>query len=183
MSLKYKLGDVVVLDENVDTHKGFTPGVAVRIGELCSVGTDREHYTIYTLGSKGRVWWVYEDEINHEATEDLQKSNETGDIVGKTEAVSDDNAKEVQTPALEESAPQTAPQSAVEGSFASVYNSVSVFHKSNANECLKITIDGESLVFQQECDGDIQEIRLDLNAVSVVFSAANELIMQYKEKK
>jgi len=66
--------------------------------------------------------------------EALQKSNETGDIVGKTEAVSDDNAKGVRTPVLEESAPQTAMQSPVEGSFASVYSSVSVFRKGSVKE-------------------------------------------------
>lgn len=183
MTLKYKLGDVVVLGENVDTYKGFTPGVKVRIGELCDAGTDREHYTIYTLGSKGSEWWVYDGEINHRATEELQNSNETAYIVGKEQAVSDDNVKEVRTPVLEENAPQKALQSAVEGSYSTVYNGVSVFCKSNTKECLKITIDGEFLVFQQECDGDIQEIHLDFNAVGAVLSAANELVVQYKEKK
>jgi hypothetical protein len=89
MSLKYNLDDVVVLGETVDTHKGFTPGVAVRIGGLCDAGTDVEHYTIYTLGSKGRVWWVGESEINHEATEELQKSNESGYLVQKISAEND----------------------------------------------------------------------------------------------
>jgi len=89
MSLKYNLDDVVVLGETVDTHKGFTPGVAVRIGGLCYAGTDDEHYTVYTLGSKGRVWWVGESEINHEATEELQKSNESGYLVQKISVEND----------------------------------------------------------------------------------------------
>lgn len=185
MALKYKIGDEVVLGENVRPYRTsyftyFTPGTIVRIGELLDAG-----YTIYTID--GSRWWVNDNEINHKATEELQKSNETGDIVGKIEAVSDDNAKWVQTPDLKENATQTAPQSIVEGSFSNpfstVYNSVSVFHKSNNEECLKISIDEGILVFQQECDGDIQEILLDFDAVGVVFSAANELIVQYKENK
>lgn len=178
MALKYKIGDLVVLGENVDTYRGFTPGAIVRIGELRNVEIGDGHYIVHTIYGNGEIWGLYDNEINHKATEELQKSNETGDIVGKTEAVSDDNAKEVQTPGLKENAPQTAPQSLV-----AVYNSVSVLHKSNAEECLKISIDGKTLVFQQECYGDIQEICIDFDALGVVFSAANELIVQYKEKK
>ena len=92
MSLKYKLGDVVVLGENVDAYKSFTPGALVRIGQLCRVGSNDQHYSIYPMGSRDSQWWVQDSEINHEATEALQKSNETGYIVGKIEAVSDDNA-------------------------------------------------------------------------------------------
>jgi len=201
MSLKYKLGDVVVLGENVDTSRGFTPGVKVRIGGLCDAGTYIDHYTVYTIDSKCSRWWVYDDEINHKATEELQKSNESPYIAGKEQAVSDDNAKEVRTPVLEENATQKALQSAVEvesnhscDTFASVYSSVSVFRKDRVKEgdsifysegTTKITIDedgGEFLVFQQDYSGEIQEIRLDFGAVGVVFSAANELIVQYKEK-
>ena len=193
MTLKYKLDDLVVIGENVesDHEEYFTPGVLVRIADLCAEGSVDEHYTISRVDGKGGAWWVYDNEINHNATEELQKSNEMGDIVGKIESVSDDNAKEVQTPVLEENAPQMALQSLVESSFSNAYsnaystayNSVSVLHKSNNEECLKITIDGDILVFQQECYGDIQEICIDFDAMGVVFSAANELIVQYKEKK
>ena len=138
---------------------------------------------VVQVDGNGGYWWANDNGINHKATEGLQKSNETVDIVGKIGAVSDDNAEEVRTPVLQENAPQMALQSLVERSFSTVYNSVSVFHKSNNEECLKIFIDGETLVFQQECYGDIQEICIDFDALGVVFSAANELIVQYKEKK
>lgn len=186
MTLKYKLGDVVVLGENVgrDYREYFTPGVLVRVEQLCDEGNIYdEHYTIYRIDGEGGAWWVQDSEINHEVTEALQKPNETAYIVGKEQAVSDDNVKEVRTPALQDNTPQTALQSAIENTYSAVYSSVSVFHKSNAKEAVKITIDGKFLVFQQERDGDIQEILLDFNAVGAVFSVANELIMQYKEKK
>lgn len=187
MGLKYKLGDVVVLGGNVlrDYEEYFTPGILVRISALCDEGGVDEHYTIYRLDGKGGAWWVYDGEINHKATEELQKSNEIGDIAGKTEAVSDDNAQEVRTPVSEENAPQTAPQSAV-GSYSTVYSSVSVFRKGSIKEgdsifysegTTKITIveDGEFLVFEQ----DGREIYLDFEEVDAVFSAAKKLMLQY----
>lgn len=197
MALKYKLGDEVVLGENVAVYKSFTPGAIVRIDQLHDNNHMDDHYTVSRVDGKGEVWWVYDGEINHKATEELQESNETAYIVGKEQAVSDDSAQEVRTPALEENAPQTAPQSAIEadsnhscGAFASVYSSVSVFRKGSvkggdgifySKGSTTITIDegGGFLVFQQGCDGDIQEILLDFNAVGAVFSAANELMLQY----
>lgn len=189
MALKYKLGDVVVLGENVDSDYGkyFTPGVKVRIDRLHDNNHLDEHYTVYRVGGKGGKWWVYDDEINHKATEELRESNESGDIVGKTEAVSDDNAKEVRTPALEDNAPQTAPQNTVEDSYSTVYSSVSVFRKGSVKEgdsvfCSEgsttisiIEDDVKFLVFHQ----DGREIYLDFDEVDAVFSAAKKLMLQY----
>lgn len=192
MSLKYKIGDIVVLGENVDAYNGFLPGVKARVGEVCFSAEGDNYYTIYHVDGEGRPWWVEGFEVNHEATEALQAEMARSYIrepinVAENSPLIDDNAKEVRTPALDENAPQTAIQGAVEGSFASVYSSVSVFRKGSVKEgdsvfcsegsttisivedCVKF------LVFEQ----DGREIYLDFDEVEAVFSAAKKLMLQY----
>ena len=200
MTLKYKVGDRVriieggwgISDSDVESLSGEVFEV---ISHLPDGYFDGDGYLLspslftrfdYTPGEDGFIGGKA-----LQLVEDLQTSNETAYIVGKEQAVSDDNAKEVRTPVLEENAPQTAPQSTVEGSFASVYSSVSVFRKGSIKEgdsvfysegTTKITIDedgGEFLVFQQDYSGEIQEIRLDFEEVDAVFSAAKKLMLQY----
>ena len=86
-TLKYKVGDVVVLAENVDQNdeQTFIPGALVGI----KVIPDDEHYTVALKNDPSDIWWVTDDEINHEATAKLQTSNESGYLVQKISVEND----------------------------------------------------------------------------------------------
>ena len=86
-TLKYKVGDVVVLAENVDQddEQTFIPGALVEIKVL----PDDEHYTVALKNDPFDIWWVTDDEINHEATALLQTSNESGYLVQKISVEND----------------------------------------------------------------------------------------------
>lgn len=85
MTLKYKVGDVVVLAENVDRNrdKTFVPGVAVKIEQLCSHNSNDEHYTVSLVSDPSDYWYIMDKEINHNTTAFLQMSNESGYLVQK----------------------------------------------------------------------------------------------------
>ena len=86
-TLKYKVGDVVVLAENVDQNdeQTFIPGALVEI----KVIPDDEHYTVALKNDPSDIWWVTDDEINHEATALLQTSNKSGYLVQKISVEND----------------------------------------------------------------------------------------------
>ena len=90
-TLKYKVGDVVVLAENVDQNwrKTFVPGVAVKIDQLCDLNSDGEHYSVKLVSDPSDYWYIKDAEINHEATAKLQTSNESGYLVQKISAEND----------------------------------------------------------------------------------------------
>lgn len=91
MTLKYKVGDVVVLADNVDQNwrKTFVPGVNVKIDQLCDHNSDDEHYNVRLVSDLSQVWYIKDEEINHEATETLQTSNESGSLVQKISVEND----------------------------------------------------------------------------------------------
>lgn len=103
MTLKYKVGDVVVLAENVEQNwsKTFVPGVAVKIDQLCDFNSNDEHYTVSLVSDPSDYWYIVDKEINHETTALLQMSNESGYLVQKisvendvvSSAVSDNESK------------------------------------------------------------------------------------------
>ena len=72
-TLKYKVGDVVVLADNVDQNwrKTFVPGVSVKIDQLYP-NTGEEHYVVKLVTDPSDFWYIKDDEINHEATALLQ---------------------------------------------------------------------------------------------------------------
>lgn len=75
MTLRYNVGDIVVLGDNVDVDlcEKFTPGTKVRIVEKCLGGRDGDHYTVVRLEDGTALWWVYDHEINHGATAMVDK--------------------------------------------------------------------------------------------------------------
>lgn len=85
-TLKYKVGDVVVLATNVEQNwnKTFVPGVAVKICQLCDHNSNDEHYTVSLVSDPSDYWYIMDKEINHEATAKLQTSNESGYLVQKS---------------------------------------------------------------------------------------------------
>ena len=91
MSLKYKVGDAVVLAENVDQNrrKTFVPGVAVKIDQLCDFNSNDEHYTVSLVSDPSDYWYIKDAEINHETTALLQMSNESGSLVQKISVEND----------------------------------------------------------------------------------------------
>jgi len=91
MSLKYKVGDVVVLAENVEQNwdKTFVPGVAVKIDQLCDHNSNDEHYTVSLVSDPSDYWYIVDKEINHETTAFLQPSNESGYLVQKISVEND----------------------------------------------------------------------------------------------
>jgi len=90
-TLKYKVGDVVVLADNVDQNynKTFVPGVAVKICQLCDHNSNDEHYTVSLVSGPSDYWYIKDDEINHETTAFLQMSNESGYLVQKISVEND----------------------------------------------------------------------------------------------
>ena len=90
-TLKYKVGDVVVLAENVDQNwrKTFVPGVAVKICQLCGHNSNDEYYTVSLVSDPSDYWYIKDDEINHETTALLQMSNESGYLVQKISVEND----------------------------------------------------------------------------------------------
>lgn len=90
-TLKYKVGDVVVLAENVDQNwnKTFVPGVAVKICQLCDRNSNDEHYTVSLVSDPYDYWHIVDKEINHETTALLQMSNESGSLVQKISVEND----------------------------------------------------------------------------------------------
>lgn len=91
MTLKYKVGDVVVLAENVEQNrrKTFVPGVAVKIDQLCDFNSGDEHYTVILVTDPSYFWYIKDDEINHETTALLQMANESGSLVQKISGEND----------------------------------------------------------------------------------------------
>ena len=91
MTLKYKVGDVVVLAENVEQNrrKTFVPGVAVKIDQLCDDIINDEHYIISLMSNPSDYWYINGSEINHEATAKLQTSNKSGYLVQKISVEND----------------------------------------------------------------------------------------------
>ena len=91
MSLKYKVGDVVVLAANVEQNwnKTFVPGVAVKIHQLCDFNSNDEHYTVSLVSDPSDYWYIKDAEINHETTALLQMSNESGSLVQKISVEND----------------------------------------------------------------------------------------------
>lgn len=91
MSLKYKVGDVVVLAENVEQNwrKTFVPGVAVKIEDKYENQTCNDHYTVTLKSDPSDFWCINDSEINHEATAKLQTSNESGSLVQKISVEND----------------------------------------------------------------------------------------------
>ena len=85
MTLKYKVGDVVVLADNVEQNwrKTFVPGVAVKIDEKFENQTCNDHYTVTLKSDPSDFWYIDDSEINHEATALLQMSNQSGYLVQK----------------------------------------------------------------------------------------------------
>lgn len=104
MTLKYELGDVVVLAENVEQNwrKTFVPGVAVKIDQLCDFNSDDEHYTVRLVSDPSDYWYIVGNEIDHEATEALQTSNESGYLVQKSDVENDVVSSSVNTSDNEE---------------------------------------------------------------------------------
>src|SRR5690606_3112564 len=104
MTLKYKVGDVVVLADNVDQNwrKTFVPGVSVKIDQLCDHNSDDEHYNVRLVSDLSQVWYIKDEEINHEATETLQTSNESGSLVQKISVENDVVSSAVNTSDNEE---------------------------------------------------------------------------------
>ena len=89
-TLKYKVGDVVVLADNVDQNwrKTFVPGVSVKIDQLYP-NTGEEHYVVKLVTDPSDFWYIKDDEINHETTALLQMSNESGSLVQKISVEND----------------------------------------------------------------------------------------------
>ena len=90
MTLKYKVGDVVVLADNVEQNwrKTFVPGVSVKIDQLYP-NTGEEHYVVKLVTDPSDFWYIKDDEINHETTALLQMSNESGSLVQKISVEND----------------------------------------------------------------------------------------------
>lgn len=90
MTLKYKVGDVVVLADNVDQNwrKTFVPGVSVKIDQLYP-NTGEEHYVVKLVTDPSDFWYIKDDEISHETTALLQMSNESGSLVQKISVEND----------------------------------------------------------------------------------------------
>lgn len=90
-TLKYKVGDVVVLADNVDQNrrKTFVPGVAVKIDQLCDFNSNDEHYNVSLVSDPSDYWYIKDAEINHETTALLQTSNESGYLVQKISVEND----------------------------------------------------------------------------------------------
>ena len=90
-TLKYKVGDVVVLAANVEQNwnKTFVPGVAVKIYQLCDFNSNDEHYTVSLVSDPSDYWYIKDAEINHETTALLQMSNESGSLVQKISVEND----------------------------------------------------------------------------------------------
>jgi len=65
--LKYKVGDIVTLNDKVDVDQAmrFRPGVNVFISQICSEGDpENEHYTVHLAGgSTSNCWWIKDYEI------------------------------------------------------------------------------------------------------------------------
>lgn len=99
-TLKYKVGDVVVLAENVEQNrnKTFIPGVAVKIDQLCDFNSNDEHYTVSLVSDPSDYWYIKDTEINHETTALLQMSNESGYLVQKISVENDVVSSAVNTP-------------------------------------------------------------------------------------
>lgn len=91
MTLKYKVGDVVVLAANVEQNynKTFVPGVAVKICQLCDHNSNDEHYTVSLVSDPSDYWYIVDKEINHETTALLQMSNQSGYLVQKISVEND----------------------------------------------------------------------------------------------
>ena len=91
MTLKYKVGDVVVLADNVEQNwrKTFVPGVAVKIDEKFENQTCNDHYTVTLKSDPSDFWCINDSEINHEATALLQMSNQSGYLVQKISVEND----------------------------------------------------------------------------------------------
>lgn len=73
-TLKYKVGDVVVLAESVGQNwrKTFVPGVSVKIDKLFDFNSGDEHYTVRLVSDPSDFWYINDSEIDHEATAKLQ---------------------------------------------------------------------------------------------------------------
>jgi len=160
MTLKYKVGDVVVLVENVEQNwnKTFVPGVAVKIYQLCDHNRDDEHYTVRLISDPSDFWYIKDDEINHEATEAPQTSNQkpsfvsffTSVIVAKNKSVSDI------------------------GELLYDENTTKIYLEDEGG--------GAFLIVEQDYNGAIQQIRLDIDEVDAVFSAIKQLVNQMEIK-
>ena len=64
--LKYKVGDIVTLNDKVDVDIKckFRPGVEVKIKNLCDDGNpSNEHYTVHLLDDDQCYWWIRDFEI------------------------------------------------------------------------------------------------------------------------
>lgn len=79
-TLRYKVGDEVVLGVNVDvnTLRGIAPGAIVKITDVheCS---EPPHYTV--RHGNNLHWWIEDKEINHEVTEMWSKYKPTQEPV------------------------------------------------------------------------------------------------------
>ena len=97
-TLKYKVGDVVVLAESVDRNYRFVPGMAVKIYQLCDFNSSDEHYIVSLVSDPSDFWYINDSEINHETTALLQMSNEGASLVQKISVENDVVSSAVNTP-------------------------------------------------------------------------------------
>lgn len=166
MSLKYKVGDIVVLgDVEEDFNRYFYQGVHVKIEQLCEEAPEPHYTVVVDVDGEEKFWWVEDHEINHTATAALngveqvpQTSNEkapfvsffTSVIVAKNKAVSDI------------------------GEMLYDENTTKIYLEDEGG--------GAFLIVEQDYNGAIQQIRLDIDEVDAVFSAIKQLVSQMEGK-
>ena len=71
--LKYKIGDKVVPLGDLPSCSPWFNDDYVLVKEFCGENTDNEHYTVMPKDGDDDYSWLCDDEINHEATEALNK--------------------------------------------------------------------------------------------------------------
>ena len=71
--LKYKTGDKVVPMYDIREPVPWFNDEYVLVKEFCAENTDNEHYTVMPKDGDDDYSWLSDAEINHEATEALNK--------------------------------------------------------------------------------------------------------------